>query len=110
RASLAGEKAHFAVEDEERVHVVVVGVRFDALEVRLETELDRREVGELALDRVKAVAARELLSLARRGDDREIGRRPTVLGRVEAVEAGSVPAHVVGEAPAGCMEVEETGL
>src|ERR1700754_1327074 len=56
------EELDLALEHVERVHVVGVGVRRDALEVRLERELDRLQLRQLGED---AVASRPYpLSLA----------------------------------------------
>src|SRR3954447_15296069 len=59
-----------ALEDVEGVRVIGVGVGVDALESRLESELDHLEVRQLAEDAPAAEAAVELLALARPGDVR----------------------------------------
>src|SRR3954471_7140520 len=59
------EELDLALEDVERVGVVGVGVRVDALEPRLEGELDHLEVRQLAQDTAAAEAAIEPLALAR---------------------------------------------
>ncbi len=109
RAAGAVEELDLAVEDEERVDVIVVRVRVDAFEARLERQLDRRQVRQLGLDEVRAVATREPFARSGRGDDRRVLRLPAVLGRVEAVEPGVHAAQVVGEAAARRVEVEEAG-
>ena len=91
RAGLGSEKPHVAAEDEERVHVVVVRVRLDALEAGLEGELDRCQVGELALDRVETVAARELLSLARGETIASSGDAPPSSGGSKLSKPGAFP-------------------
>src|SRR5436190_24054245 len=59
------EELDLAIEHVERVGVVGVGVRVDALESRLEGELDHLEVPQLSEDATAAVAAVESLALAR---------------------------------------------
>ena len=107
RAAGAVEELDLAVEDEERVDVIVVRVRVDAFEARLERQLDRRQLRQLGLDEVRAVATREPFARSGRGDDRRVPRLPAVLGRVEAVEPGAHAAQVVGEAAARRVEVQE---
>ena len=97
--------------------LVEVGV--DAAAGR-DDELEERELGPSRLD----LTASERLTLARSEDDRvvrghfanlaELDRQhddvrrvePAVLGRVELVEVGILPAHVVGEAERREVEVE----
>src|SRR6478736_1850551 len=59
------EELDLALEYVERVGVVGVGVRIDALEPRLEGELDHLEVRQLSEDATGAVATVEPLALAR---------------------------------------------
>src|SRR3954453_15701709 len=68
------EELDLALEDVERVGVVGGGVRVDALEPRLEGELDHLEVRQLAQDRAAAKAAIEPLALARADEVRLVHR------------------------------------
>ena len=46
--SVAGVELDLALEDVERVHVVAVGVRVDAFELRQERQVEHRELRQVA--------------------------------------------------------------
>ena len=66
---LAGGELDLALEHEERVGVVVVGVRVDD-ERLVEVDLDRADVLQVGTDQAVAVAALVQLSFAGTADDR----------------------------------------
>ena len=67
---VAEQELGLALEDVERVHVVVVGVRVGAFEARLELELDQRELVAADLDRRDPRLALEPLAFAGGEEDR----------------------------------------
>ena len=87
--------------------MVVVGVRVDALELRLERHLDRGQLRQVAEDPVQARLVPDRLGLAGPGED-GVGERPAAVGRrVVLVEGRVAPADVVAEARRRDVEVEE---
>ena len=104
---VADAELDVAFENVERVHVVVMGMRVDALELGLECHVDHRELWEVAEDPVGAHGATKDLGVLRFGEDR-VGKRPPAVGRrVVLVEARILAADVVAEAARGSVEVEE---
>src|SRR5215467_6158986 len=74
--SIRDDEAGFALDDEERVHLVVVLVRPDPRPRRLDGEAERRDLPEFALDDVHAVLADELFA-AIGGRDDDVRERPS---------------------------------
>ena len=108
---VADQELGLAVEDVERVDVVVVGVRVGAVEAGLELELDQAQLVTPDLDRRDTIVGLETFTLARAEEDR-VGCRGTGAGRnIDAVEAARLAAvaraQVLGKTAVGRVEVEE---
>src|SRR5436853_1240431 len=70
---VAADELRGAFEDEERVDLVVVGMRGDAGPLRLDVEQQHRDLRKVTEDRDRAVLALEALGAALPRDDR-VGR------------------------------------
>jgi hypothetical protein len=104
---VADPELDVAFEDVERVDVVGVGVRVDALELGLEGHVDGSQLRQVAEDPMRARLVHERLGLIRPGED-SLGKRPAAVGRrVVLVEIDVLAADVVAEAARGRVEVEE---
>ena len=99
------QELRFALEDVERVDVVVVGVRIRSLEAGLELELDEADLIPRALDRRHACGSLEPLPTAGAEEDRICRRRSGARSGVDAVEAALLAtvarAQVVRETRVG---------
>ena len=83
---IADEKVRLALEDEESVDEVVMGMRVDALEFGREGHLEERQLRQLGLDQMRSGLALDAFSLAGSQEDRVPERPPAVLGRIELIE------------------------
>ena len=78
--------------------MVAVGVRVDALELRLEGHVDRRQLRQVAEDRDACSTLARIVSPSPGGED-GVGERPAAVGRrVVLVEGRVAAADVVAEA------------
>src|SRR4051812_18868001 len=75
------EELDLALEDEERVDVVFVGVRVDALPAGVEAEVERLELRQFGQDPPEAVLPLAELALARLEHDGVHGADDAVCGR-----------------------------
>src|SRR5204863_4891371 len=95
-------------EDVERVDVIGVRMRVDALEIGAEGHLDHRELGQLGLDAVESVLVLDRFACARGLNDRLFERSASALRRIELIEMLVVTAaEDVAEAHARRVDVEE---
>ena len=101
------EELDVSAEHEERIDMVVVRVRVNSRPARLEGERDRRQVGRLAEDGERVRGPLRSLPLSGARDNDGFRRPAAVLGWIDAVESRCETPHVVGEASARCVEVEE---
>ena len=96
-----------ALEDVERVDVVLVDVRVDAAELRREGQVESRDLRQVAEDSERAHVVLDELCVGGAAEDRILERPASVGGWVELVERGIASADVVAEAHRRHVEVEE---
>ena len=110
---VVGDELGLALQDVERVDVVVVHVRVRPVKSGSRAKLDDRELLAAHLDRREQRLARQRLALAGLDHDGVVGRLPAARLRVDAVEAALLAAvagaQVVREAAVRRMEVQEAG-
>jgi hypothetical protein len=73
---VADAELDLALENVESVGVVGVGVRIDALELRLEGHVDRGQLRQVAEDSMRADVALDRLCVVGRGEDASANGRP----------------------------------
>ena len=102
---VVGEELDLTLQHVKRVHVVVMAVRVDALELRQKRQLEHGELPEVGLDHERAGVVLDALALAGAAEhgvvEASVGRR------VELVEGVAPAANVIAKAHRGRVEVEE---
>jgi hypothetical protein len=103
--AVIGVELDLALQHVERVHVVVVGVGVNALELRQERQLEHGELLEVGLDQERAGVVLDAFALAGAAEHPVVAA--AVGRRLELVEGVAPAADVVAETHRGRMEVEE---
>jgi hypothetical protein len=105
--SIVCEELDLTLQHVERVDVVVMGVRVDALELRQERQFEHGELLQIGFDQEAAGVVLDELALTGAAQDCVVEWAPAVGRRLELVEVRAAAADVIAEAHRRRVQVEE---